>query len=154
MLESGFCLARNMRQFEPDDLVWLQSYAPNVLVAPVNVALSFADQKDRGLFGLPSLKTAIVVLTSIEESPLSDERSDLLWRAFGVPVFEQLRGWDGSVIARECEVHDGLHIDEPAAVMHLREEREIVTGQCECGADTPRLRGISVPQISAGSAAA
>ncbi len=103
---------------------------------------------------MPSLQTAIVVLTSIEESPVSDERRDLLWRAFGVPVFEQLRGRDGSVIARECEVHDGLHIDEPAAVMQLREEREIVTEQCECGAQTPRLRGVSEPETDAAFAAA
>jgi hypothetical protein len=52
-------------------------------------------------------------------------------------VFEQLRGSDGAVIARECEVHDGLHI--------IGESRpdlrgEIVTEHCACGAETPRLR--------------
>ncbi len=48
----------------------------------------------------PSVRTAIVVLTSCEDSPLTDDHRDLLWRAWGVPVFEQLRGLDGTIIAQ------------------------------------------------------
>jgi hypothetical protein len=132
------------------------------LVLPLGLALSFADQKGRGLLHLPSLNTAISVLTSLCDAPLEDHHRDLLWHAFGVPVFEQLRGWDGAIIARECEVHDGLHIDNTAVTVHLYEDEllvtqlrgvtkrartgltaKIVTDRCECGAKTPRLREVA-----------
>jgi hypothetical protein len=141
LLEEGFLADPNMREFAVDDIAWLRSYAPEALVAPIDLALSLADRKSRGLFDLPSLSTAIVVLTSLDHSPLADDHRDLLWRTWGIPVFEQLRRDDGAIIARECEVHDGLHIaapDEP--LLHGRAGLEIVTGVCECGAETPRLR--------------
>jgi len=106
-----------------------------------------------------------VVLTSLGDSPLEDHHRELLWRAFRVPVFEQLRGWDGAILARECEVHDGLHIEDAAVILHLHAEEllatqltaftepivrartgltgDIATAQCECGAETPRLRNLA-----------
>jgi hypothetical protein len=165
LLEAGFRLERNMRESNTEDVVaWLQSYAPEALVMPLDLALSLADHMRRGLYELPSLKTAVVVLTSLEDSPLAAHHRDLLWQAFRVPVFEQLRGWGGAVIARECEVHDGLHVDESVAILHLLEDEilvtelsttgepiirartgltgEIVTAVCECGGETPRLRSL------------
>jgi hypothetical protein len=137
------------REFALDDLPALGAWAPQVLVLPLGLALSLADQKQRGLFDLPSLDTAMVVLTSTEDSPLADHHRDLLWHAFGVPVFEQLRGTDGAVIASECEAHDGLHLrnSEP---FHM--PGEIVADHCACGLETPRLR--SVVSVRARSAAA
>lgn len=176
LLEAGFHADRNIREFNPDDVVWIRSYAPEALVAPLDIALSLADRKTRGLFDFPSLRTALVVLTSLADSPLADHHRDLLWRAFGVPVFEQLRGWDGAIVARECEVHDGLHVDESAAILQLHGDEllatqfaapgdpiirartgltgEIVTGPCECGAETPRLRGLAAVRVKAAIAAA
>jgi hypothetical protein len=166
LLEGNFRAANNMRQFGAHDLEWLRSYAPDALVAPLELALSLADWKRLGRFDLPSLTTAIVVLSSVDHSPLSWRQRDLLWRAFGVPVFEQLRGWEGAIIARECEVHDGLHIDEAAVAVELRRGEllvthartgltgEIVRGLCECGAETPRLRNINVLSPKATVAAA
>jgi len=125
---------------------------------------------------LPSLTIAIVVLTSLADSPLAGHHRDLLWRAFGVPVFEQLRGWDGAVIAKECEVHDGLHIDELAAILQWQEDEllvtqltafenpilrvrtgltgEIATGHCECGNETPRLMKLAPLRAKAAAATA
>jgi hypothetical protein len=120
--------------------------------------------KLRGLFDLPSLSTALVVLTRLDDSPLADHHRDLLWQAFRVPVFEQVRGWDGTVIARECEVHDGLHVAESSVIPQLDNDEllitkadtseeclvpirtgfaaEIITGHCDCGTETPRLRNL------------
>src|SRR5580658_2399320 len=129
LLEAGLLAGTNMCEGNLDDLPWLRVWAPAALVLPLDLALSLADRKERGLFELPSLKTAIVVLTTLGETLLVYHHRDTLWRAFGVPVFEQLRGPDGAVIARECEVHDGLHLvtlPEP-----LRPELEIVSGVCE-----------------------
>jgi hypothetical protein len=116
-----------------------------VVVAPLSLALSLTDQKRRGLFNLPSLNTAIVVLTAVDGAPLNDRHRDVLWSVFGVPIFEQLRGTDGAVIARECEVHDGLHIVDSAPKL----EGEIVTDHCACGSEAPRLRQFVTSEKSA-----
>ena len=136
LLDTRLRTDSNIRLFESQHLGGLQEYAPEAIVAPLDLALSLADQKTRGLFDLPSLNVAIVVITSVDDSPLAEHHRDLLWRAFGVPVFEQLRGSDGAIIARECEVHDGLHISAELA----REFGEAITyDQCECGSEVPRL---------------
>jgi phenylacetate-CoA ligase len=107
----------------------------------------------------------MVILTSLAGVPFEQRHRDQLWRAFQVPVFEQLRGWDGTVIARECEVHDGLHVDENNAILEVHESEliatqlttvdhpilrartglsaELLNHHCECGAETPRLRNIA-----------
>jgi hypothetical protein len=146
LLETGFRYDRNIREFSPEDLSWMQAYEPEALVLTLGQALSLADRKLRGRVHLPSLSVALVVLTALEDSPLAAHHRDLLWRAFGVPVFEQVRGRDGAVVARECEVHDGLHVVEPAAVRHLT--GAIVRDHCECGRETPRLRPkAAVPEL-------
>jgi hypothetical protein len=129
-----------MCAFLVTDLPGLRQWAPEALVLPLDVALFLADRKQRGLFDLPSLNTAILVLTRLADSPLPRHHRDLLWRSFGVPVFEQLLGPDGVVIGSECEVHDGLHVDNGAGM-----PGEIVTDHCACGLETPRLRPTPVP---------
>jgi hypothetical protein len=175
LLEGGFLPDRNVREFALADPAGLLSFAPEVLVLPLGVALTLADQKERGLLRIPNPSTAIVVLTSLGDSPLEDHHREVLWRAFRVPIFEQLRGWDGAIIARECEVHDGLHIEETAAIFHLHEEEllatqltslahlivrartgltgEIETAHCECGAETPRLRHLESVKMNVSTAA-
>jgi hypothetical protein len=166
VFESGFAPDGALREFSPRQVGQLASCAPEALVIPLQLALTLADQQLRRQLDLPHLTTAIVVLTNLGEAPLSDYHRDILWRAFGVPAFEQLRGWDGAVIARECEVHDGLHIDEDAAIFEVFNgelvataltpgdpplirartgfSAEIAREHCECGAETPRLRGLAV----------
>jgi hypothetical protein len=103
---------------------------------------------------MPSLSTAIVVLTSFQETPVDAHHRERLWRAFGVPVFEQLTDWSGHVVARECEVHDGLHIDPKCRALHVEQKQlfhaaektglsaTITTAHCECGSEIPRLRDL------------
>lgn len=134
LLEPGFRTGPNMCECAVDDL---PRWAPEALVLPLGMAITLANRKQHGLFHLPSLNKAIVVLTSFDDTPLAPRHRDLLWQSFGVPVFEQLRGSDGTVIARECEVHDGLHL-LTESLPDLR--GEIVTDHCACGAETPRLR--------------
>jgi hypothetical protein len=175
LIEGSFRGERNIRQFSMEDMDLLCLYEPEALVLPLDAALSLADQKLRGLLELPSLTVAMVVLTSLADSPLAGHHRDLLWHAFGVPVFEQLRGWDGAVIAKECEVHDGLHIDELAAILQFQEDEllvtqltafenpivrvrtgltgEIATGYCGCGQETPRLVRLAPLRMKTAAAA-
>ncbi len=167
MLDATFHVGANMKVFEAPDFPGLCDYAPDALALPVSTALSLADRKLRGLVDLPSLKLAMVVFSSLDapdDPPLNSRHRDLLWKAFGLPVFEQLRGTDGRVIARECEVHDGLHFDSTAIMVEIRDGRlmlagrpcgfsaEIVKDHCECGVETPRLSRITVLRIRASSA--
>jgi hypothetical protein len=136
LLDTNFETGPNMSRFAVEGIPWMRAWAPESLVLPLHLALMLADQKQRGLFDLPSLSTALVVLTSVEDSPLADHHRDLLWRAFGVPLFEQLLGANKEVIAAECEVHNGLHVldsEFPIA-------GELMTELCPCGAETPRVR--------------
>jgi phenylacetate-coenzyme A ligase PaaK-like adenylate-forming protein len=169
LFETGFGVDGAIRVFAEQEIDALTAYVPEALVLPLQLALTLADQKLRDLIELPSLKTAIVVLTSFGDAPLENHHRDLIWRAFGVPIFEQARGWDGTVLARECEVHDGLHLDETAvsaemdgadlvitqltALDHpmIRAATgwtgEIVKEPCECGAETPRLRNLAPTKV-------
>jgi hypothetical protein len=130
---------------------------PDLLVMPLNAALELT-------LGSAGTASAVVVVTSVADAPLADHHRDLLWRSLGLPVFEQLTAWDGTVIARECEIHDGLHVAPEAiaeveageliltqlkadgAVLRARTGfgAEITSALCECGKQTPRLRSLSV----------
>jgi phenylacetate-coenzyme A ligase PaaK-like adenylate-forming protein len=160
MLEGFFVLEEPMREFSAEEIWMVDEFEPDALVLPLAIARVLAEHSRK-----PVVSSWMAVLTSLAAPPLSGEDRDLLWRAFGVPVFEQLRGWDGSVLARECEVHDGLHIDENAAIFEIREgelittqltsieqpilrartgiSAELVKEHCECGAETPRLRSLA-----------
>ena len=143
VLEGGLALDRNAREFAPADWEAMQAWAPEAIVAPLEVALSLAEKKLRGMAALSNL-TAAVVLTDIDGEALSEHGRELLWKAFGVPVFEQLRSREGAIVARECEVHDGLHLDPEARVareLGALSAAMMVREPCECGSETPRLRG-------------
>jgi hypothetical protein len=143
VLEAGLAVERNARHFAPEDWQAMQAWAPEAIVAPLEIALSLAEKRLGGLVDLSNL-TAAVVLTDIDGEALSEDRRELLWKAFGVPVFEQLRSREGAIVARECEVHDGLHVDPEARVAHelsALSAAMTVSEPCECGSETPRLRG-------------
>jgi hypothetical protein len=181
MLDGGFELtarkgAPQVRECMTSDLPALLKFAPEALVAPLDAALWLADRKLRGLGDLPSLQFALVVTTRIDDTPLAEHHRELLWAAFQVPIFEQLRAWDGTVIARECEVHDGIHVVAEEAVLQIHDEELLVTllaasstptvrvrtgwnaeleqSHCECGQETPRIRNVAPVRMRAMAAAA
>lgn len=82
------------------------------------------------------LTHAVVVLARPGDPLTSAEERDLLWRAFGVPVFEQIIGADGRLLAAECEAHDGLHL---LVAGRSWEGYEVDTSPCGCGQTPPRL---------------
>ncbi len=104
---------------------------------------------------------AVIALTSITDPPLTESDRDLLWRKYQVPIFEHLVGFDGTVLARECEIHEGLHVVPRNAILEQVDGELIVTSltgleypalrvrtgltaewepaHCECGQTDPRL---------------
>ncbi len=141
IIEKGFLAERTARVFDPEDLADLSEWRPEAIVAPLRTTLKIAEMRRCGQMDLPGL-SVVVVLTDIDGEPLGEDYRESLWHSFGVPVFEQLRGSGGEVLARECEVHDGLHLDPAARLAEeLRElNAAMVNEPCECGAETPRLR--------------
>jgi phenylacetate-CoA ligase len=118
-----------------------------------------------GRESIPTLKRAIVAFSGPEHGVLSEADRESLWRAFEVPVFEQYLGLDGSLLAWECEAHEGLHVVEDNATIEQNSRSELIltclTGHrypvirlgtgltarlteenCGCGNAGPRLLGL------------
>ena len=85
----------------------------------------------------PVLTHAVIALESPGDPLLSMAERERLWRAFRVPVFEQIIGPDGELLAAECEAHDGLHIETPG--LDAGTDTSVELSPCGCGRKTPRL---------------
>jgi hypothetical protein len=81
------------------------------------------------------LTHAAIALARPGEALLTNADRDLLWQLFHVPIFEQIIGSEGEVLAAECEAHDGLHVESPREWIGYRVEE----APCGCGKTTPRL---------------
>jgi hypothetical protein len=90
---------------------------------------------------IPSLTHALIVLARPGERLLNKAQRDKLWRVFRVPVFEQIVDERGTLLAAECEAHDGLHIQSPGFVSR---EQPVDYARCGCGRESPRLK-LDVP---------
>jgi hypothetical protein len=105
------------------------AFAPAVIVATRAQLLALAESA-------PVLTHALVAVARPTDMLLTAADRDQLWRAFRVPVFEQLIGPRGERLAAECEAHDGLHIEAPS---HAWTGYAIDGGLCGCGLRTPRV---------------
>ena len=148
----------NLFTQRPADCCWPlpHQFQPDLLVLSLTAALELT-------LGTASSASALVVITSVTDAPLAEHHRDLLWHSFGLPVFEQFTGWDGAVIGRECEAHDGLHVSSDAiaevekgeliltqfsveeSVLRARTglAASLSTSLCECGRDTPRMKNLT-----------
>ena len=156
VVDARFAEGLRMRAFNGSDIPGLEEFSPQSMVFPVATGLLLATLKLSGALKLAHLQYALIAISTLDPKGalLSGEYRDWLWRAFGLPVFEQLRGGDGRVAARECEIHDGLHFDDEALVsgVQRRFSVEIVREVCECGAETPRLRNLTALRSRAAAA--
>jgi len=88
---------------------------------------------------IDSVTHALLVLKHPGGDVLTVDQRQRLWNAFRVPVFEQIIGDNGLLLAAECEAHDGLHIESPKfEVAGL----SIETAPCGCGRSTPRVKTV------------
>ena len=76
---------------------------------------------------------SVVVLTYDGQEGLTSADRELFWKAFGVPVFEQLLSSGNELIAMECDAHDGLHL--------VGDFQDLEAGRstCPCGNPAPRM---------------
>lgn len=82
------------------------------------------------------LTHAVIVFARKSDRLLTLEQRRRLWRAFRVPVFEQIIGENGALLAAECEAHAGLHVASPVFDVA---GRAVETAKCGCGRSSPRV---------------
>lgn len=176
ILAPNFLESDSVRVFDPDRTQDTRRFEPDLIAAPLNVLLRWAHAEGRVARALPRVHRAIIAFVGTEDGALPDGARDLLWRTFEVPVFEQRIGADGSVLAWECEAHDGLHLVEQNVVLEQGLNRELIltslTDRCypvlrliagvagtidaePCGCGQPGLRlvGLSDAQVECSSSA-
>jgi hypothetical protein len=110
------------------------------------------------------LTNAVIAFTGVNQGDLTGQDRELLWDVFQVPVFEQYLGFDGRLVAWECEAHEGLHVQSSEAVMEESDGSgsellmtsltnltypalrlstglygALASGPCECGSNTEKL---------------
>jgi hypothetical protein len=95
------------------------------------------------------LTHALIVILRLGEKLLTEVERERFWRAFGVPVFEQIVDQSANLLASECEAHAGLHID--AVEVELKtfdlEGYHLDATPCGCGRTSPRLRAASRSEL-------
>lgn len=102
ILVPGFEVTRTVRVF-PNG--WDKAAAK---FSPEAVAGTFSQLLTLSREGI-SLTHAVICLSWDRHALLSGAQRDLLWEAFGVPIFEQYLGPANVLWAYECEAHGGLH---------------------------------------------
>lgn len=122
ILVPGFRPAKNVRVFPYGWTEEVKRFAPAV------VAGTYAQLRALSRLNL-ELTHAVVVLSWNVDGTLNSVDRDLLWRAFGLPVFEQVLGPRNELAAYECEAHDGLHPVNAAEVDAV----------CGCGRALPLI---------------
>jgi hypothetical protein len=104
--------------------------------APCAIAATPAQLDELAASKIPPLSHAVIALTRPGEPRLTEARRECFWFAFRVPVFEQIIGERGELLAAECEAHDGLHIESMKAPL---DKMTLEMSPCGCGRKTPRL---------------
>ena len=105
-----------------DHLSTLSDFQPQVLVGSSAELEVLARYHHDGGLTLASLDRALFVITDCRDVPLRDSTRLVLWRAFGVPLYELLLSSDGSPIAAECDAHDGWHIQPGVSFSLVHDE--------------------------------
>jgi hypothetical protein len=126
VLSTAFSSRGTIRAF--DNLAAVPAFAPQAMAGTLPLIES--------LIGSVELTHALIVFRDELDPRLTDAERDRLWLAFHVPVFEQIIAADGTLLAAECEAHDGLHIVSP--LLDLA-NHTIDASLCACGQSGARV---------------
>jgi phenylacetate-coenzyme A ligase PaaK-like adenylate-forming protein len=177
LLMNGFRRTAGMRVFRDLDGSKLELYQPEALAGSVTQLRRLAEAvEDRGESG-PALTHSVIAFIMLRQAFLSEEARDTFWRVFEVPVFGQIVGLSGELLAWECEAHEGFHIEQEQAAFETKPgdggsellatslaavrrrafrlptglTGRIETSICGCGVAGPRLvevRRVSLPRAA------
>lgn len=88
----------------------------------------------------PAAARRVTVRTPLGERLAEERARDSLWRAFELPVFEELVGSENEVFASECEAHSGYHLETEAAIFEAVYGELVVTSLVAVRYPVIRLR--------------
>jgi hypothetical protein len=108
--------------FKPELATQLEGFRPNLIAGTVAEFEQLAEQVDLDAVTLSCLDHAVIVLTRCGNAPLSDVARVVFWQAFGVPVYEVFTGLDDTILAYECELHEGWHLAPRIRLVKLNGE--------------------------------
>lgn len=129
----------------PDALTRIRGFGPAVIAGRLPVVIQLARKLSQPAAKGVCATHAVVIFTGQGEACLTECERDAIWRAFRVPVFEQVITSGGHLVAWECEAHEGLHMSGGAQSAAER----IVVGTCACGSMATRVIGAPVaPALS------
>jgi len=126
----------------------LEAWRPQALAGHRSELFAIGDMRQRQVLQLPDLAFPLLVLSSLREGPLSSDEHDQLWALYGLPVYEQIRSADETLLGWECDARDGWHLPENAGTNPaLTLDRVLAAGwqcrelddRCACGEACLRL---------------
>ena len=137
----------------------ISEFAANVVVGSLHEMQRLRELVTAGTLDAASIDRALVILTRFGAKPLNDVARVALWQSFGVPIFELYLGLDQSLLASECEAHEGWHLAQGIDPTTLDTGELILDGAgnsglrtalrgsihrttCPCGLTTPRILDI------------
>jgi len=137
----------------------LQAFEPNIVVGTLTEMKRLMDYVTAGTLDTACIDRALVILTLFGAKPLNDVARVALWQSFGVPIFELYLGLDQTLLAAECEAHEGWHLAPGIEPMTLDSGELILDGAgnsglrtglrasvdeatCPCGLTSPRVLDI------------
>lgn len=124
----------------PDGWRRLFGFPARSVAGPLNALERLACEVRIGVRAIPKSVRRVMVQSRIDSPLLRERDRDFLWHAFQLPVFEQVRGCDGELIAWECDAHSGLHLNAGSQVkVPVDLAARSVHGLCACGRRSPRL---------------
>ncbi len=100
---------------------------PGAICGSLEELLRLAARVVAGEAAPPATVRRLTVRTPLGERLASERARDYLWRAFELPVFEELAGSEGEVFAAECEAHSGLHLETESAIFEALYGELVVT---------------------------
>jgi hypothetical protein len=165
ILMPGFEQTSGVRVMAQDWSKNLKRFGASGLAAPLALLREVATAVESGQQEIQGLKHFVIPFTGGDQGDLAEEDRERFWRVFQVPLFEQRLGFDGRVVAYECEAHSGLHIlPERAAFEEAADSELLLTSLtdlhyptlrigtrlggsiqpecCECGNAAARLVGL------------
>lgn len=126
----------------------LEAWRPQSLAGHRSELFAIGELRRRGFLPLAELTFPLVVLSALREGPLRSEQHDRLWALYGLPVYEQIRGADESLLGWECDARDCWHLALNAGIdPRMTVERVRAAGwrgneildHCACGEMCLRL---------------
>jgi hypothetical protein len=145
VLSRGFRSAGNVRVFPEGWSKDVEEFQPATIAGSKDQLASLMLKR------IPSLTHALICVSRSGDKRITEAERERLWRAFGVPLFEQVVDGSGHLLAGECEAHDGLHVESQGFKLA---DHFVDSSPCGCGRKTPRLRTSRQPELERVAASA